>query len=361
MTTATATRTPPLLVAPAAAKVDVSVLIPVLDEALHLRRTAALMREQDLDGTIELLFIDGGSSDDSLEILRDLQRQDPRIRVLHNPGRTVPRALNIGLRAARGRYVARMDAHTAYEPDYLRRGIERLDRGDVAWVSGPQIPLGDDRWSRRVALVLSTGAGRGASDKWRADAAADDERDEEWPLTTSVFTGVWTRRTLDELGGWDDAQVVNEDSEMAARMLARGQQIVCLASMGSRYRPRGSLRALWQQYRRYGRYRARTFVLHPQSAGPLRVATVGLPPLLALAAAPGPVGRLARVGSVAYLGVVGASVARLRAPSADRLPLGAALVTMHLSWSLGFSEGLVRYLPRRHAIRRSAPTAIRRG
>ena len=52
-------------------------------------------------------------------------------------------ALNIGLENARGEFVARMDAHTLYPPDYLARGVERLRRGDVAWVSGPQLPRRD--------------------------------------------------------------------------------------------------------------------------------------------------------------------------------------------------------------------------
>ena len=140
---------------------DVSVLIPVLDEAAHLREAAARMTAQDFAGDVEFLFIDGGSEDASPAILRELAEADPRIRVLANPDRRTPFALNIGLRAARGEFVARMDAHTRYPPSYLRLGVERLRRGGAVSVSGPQIAAGDGQaWSDRVALALSTSADR---------------------------------------------------------------------------------------------------------------------------------------------------------------------------------------------------------
>src|SRR5690606_14531846 len=114
-----------------------------------------------------------------------------------------------------GRYVARMDAHTTYPAGYLRHGVRRLDAGDVTWVTGPQIPTGDGYWSGIVATALGGRLGRGASDKWVA--ASGESAPDEWDLTTSVFTGVWRRETLDALGGWDPEWPVNQDSEMAAR------------------------------------------------------------------------------------------------------------------------------------------------
>ncbi|MGX6450055.1 glycosyltransferase, partial [Patulibacter sp. S7RM1-6] len=117
-------------------------LIPVRDEAAHLPASVPAMLAQDLDGTFELLFVDGRSDDDTVALLTAMQARDPRIRILDNPHRTTAHALNVGLRAARGRHVARMDAHTVYPAGYLRLGVERLARGDVDWVAGPQVPEG---------------------------------------------------------------------------------------------------------------------------------------------------------------------------------------------------------------------------
>src|SRR4051794_40389521 len=148
-------------------QVDASVLVPVLNEEAHLRDAIDAMRAQEFDGTIEFLFMDGGSTDGSRAVLEQLAREDARIRVFGNPGRPTPHALNAGLAAARGRFVVRMDAHTFYSPRYVAAGIERLERGDVDWVAGPAVPRGTGRWSRRVALALNSGLTTVGSRKWR--------------------------------------------------------------------------------------------------------------------------------------------------------------------------------------------------
>src|SRR4051794_18890730 len=117
------------------------------------------MQAQRLNGNIEFLFIDGQSTDRTTEILERLAAEDPRIRVLENPKRITPAALNLGLRAARGEVIARMDAHAHYPPDYLARGVARLRRGGAEHVSGPQLPRGDGPWSRRGAPALGARPG----------------------------------------------------------------------------------------------------------------------------------------------------------------------------------------------------------
>src|SRR5918911_3923053 len=149
-------------------KVDASVLVPVLDEEAHIREAVDAMRAQEFDGEIEFLFMDGGSTDSTRAILEELAASDPRIRVFDNPGRTTPHALNVGLAAARGEFVVRMDAHAFYPPRYIAAGVERLRRGDVVWVAGPAIPRGTGRWSKRVALALNSGLTTVGSRKWRA-------------------------------------------------------------------------------------------------------------------------------------------------------------------------------------------------
>src|SRR5919205_3423900 len=157
-------------------RIDASVLVPVLNEEAHIREAVDAMRAQEFDGEIEFLFMDGGSTDSTRAILEELAASDPRIRVFDNPGRTTPHALNVGLAAARGDYVVRMDAHAFYPPRYVAAGVERLERGDVAWVAGPAIPRGTGRWSKRVALAVTSGLTTVGSLKWReASGEGGDE------------------------------------------------------------------------------------------------------------------------------------------------------------------------------------------
>lgn len=329
--------------------VAVSVLVPALNEEAHIARTVAGLRAQRLGAEAEFLVIDGRSTDATRELLEEIAGEEPRLRVLDNPNGDIPSALNIGLESARGEYVARMDAHTLYPEDYLATGIERLERGDVEWVSGPQLPYGVDRWSKRVALALTTKLGIGG-------ASFRDAREE---LDVDAgFTGVWRRRTLESLGGWDESWPINEDGELAARVLERGGRIVCLPSMGALYIPRNSLTALARQYFRYGQYRVKTSRRHPDSMRRSHI----LPPALVLtalvAASPAAARRLrpARPAIGIYAAALAATAADCarRAPVRDALTVPIVLAVMHLAWGAGFLVGSVRFGPPVAAILRAA-------
>jgi succinoglycan biosynthesis protein ExoA len=330
-------------------QVDVSILIPVLNEETHIRDTVRGMQAQRFDGRLEFLFADGRSEDRTRAILEELARHDASIRVLDNPARHTAAGLNACLREARGTYVARMDGHAFYPPDYVRLGVERLARGDVGWVSGPQVPRPVGRVSRGVALALDTWLGRGASRKWRSDAAGDQEASPggEFELDTGVFGGVWRRDLLLAHGGWDERWPINQDSELAARFIEHGQRIVCLPAMGARYIPRNSFKSLARQHWRYGIYRARTARHHPES---LRRSYLGAPGLalttLAALIAPRPARIVARAGLVAYGVGIGSVTARAAAridEPRDAAVLPAVFVVMHLMHGFGFIGGSLRF------------------
>jgi len=329
--------------------VDVSVLVPIRNEEACVRDTVASIQGQRFDGTIELLLVDGRSEDRTRAILDELAANDPRVRVLDNPARKTPSALNVGLSNARGEFVARMDAHAYYPPDYVAKGVERLRRGDVDWVSGPAIPRGDGRWSRLVSLALDSPIGAGGSRKWREAG--------EIELDTGVFAGVWRRSTLERFDGWDEGWPANQDSELAARVLGAGGRIVSLPELAATYLPRDSLGALARQYFRYGFYRAKTARRHPNSMRRSHL----LPPTLALTvlaavSAPRPLRPIAR----AALAVYGISVLAVslrvgrRGRSADSLALTVVFGTMHAAWGAGFIAGCARFGPPLAAITRLA-------
>ena len=327
--------------------VAVSVLTPVLNEEAAIRKTAASIQAQRLDGELELIFIDGRSEDATAEILCELAKDDPRITILDNPRRITPVALNLGLAAARGRVVARMDAHTHYPPDYLALGLERLDRGNAEHVSGPLIPRGQERWSRRVALALSSRLGTGEAD-FRHLTEEEIEVD-------SGFTGMWLRSTLERHEGWDEGWPNDQDTELAARIRKGGGRIVCVPGMAAEYVPRDTLGKLARQYFRYGQYRCKTSGRHPESMRRSHVIAPAL--VLDLLAALGLRGRLAalpRLGAAAYcaaLLAVSAGEAR-RARPADAAFLPLVFLTMHGAWGLGFLSGCARFGPPLPALKR---------
>jgi succinoglycan biosynthesis protein ExoA len=326
-------------------RVDVSVLVPVLNEERRIRETVAAMQAQRFDGTIELLFADGGSDDRTREILLELAAHDPRIRLLENPRRHTASGLNVCLREARGEFVARMDAHTYYGDSYLAAGVQRLRRGDTDWVSGPAIPRQVGPISGAVVLALASWLGRGGSRKWSEDLAGAEERE----LDTGVFGGVWRRERVLEAGGWDERWPINQDSEMASRFLGRGARLVCLPEMAGYYVPRDSVEGLARQYFRYGFYRARTFRRHPQSMrrSHLIAPALTLTPLAAVVL-PKHLRRAARIGLLAYAGAVvvtACSAARGPRRRREALLLLVVLPAMHLGWGFGTLAGMLRFGP----------------
>lgn len=320
--------------------VDASVLTPVLNEEAHIAQTIAGMRAQRFSGSIEFLLIDGRSTDGTRELIERLTAGDARFRLLDNPRRTTPCALNVGLRAARGEYVVRMDAHTRYPPNYVAGGIERLGRGDVAWVSGPQLAEGADRGSRQVALALSSWLGRGEA---RFRVAGGEEFDSD-----AGFCGIWRRQTVERFAGWNEAWPNDQDTEMAARFRAAGERIVCVPELVASYVPRNSLHGLARQYWTYGQYRAKTSRHHPHSLRRSHVLAPGLALALTGAVlAPRRLRRVARGGIGAYASAVtAASVTAAReAPARDAAALPAVFATMHIAWGLGFLAGSLRFGP----------------
>jgi succinoglycan biosynthesis protein ExoA len=341
--------------------VDVSVLTPVLNEETHIRATVASMVRQEFDGEVEFLFIDGHSDDRTKAILEELALEDPRIRVLDNPQRTTAYALNIGLEASRGRYVARMDGHTSYPPDYLALGVERLQRGDVVWVAGPQVPRGEGVWSKRVEMALETGLASIGSKRW-GDRSA--EGDTEVELDTGVFTGVMPREVLEAHGGWNGGWPINQDSELAARVLAAGQRIVQLPAMGASYVPRNSLKSLARQYYRYGLYRGKTAKHHPISLRRSHLLGPGLVLATLASLPPTPLRVPARLALGAYVAALLAASVRAAANEPERAKDAATLpivfATMHGAWGAGFVVSSFRNGPPLGALARVAGLSGRR-
>jgi succinoglycan biosynthesis protein ExoA len=321
--------------------------MPVLNEAAHIERSVGAVLAQRFDRGVEVLVVDGGSQDGTREIIERLAANDARVQLLFNPARRIPNALNIGLRRARGQYVARMDAHAFYPPDYIALAVERFEAGGVDCVSGPQLPHGEGRWSRRVALALGTRVGMGGASFRNAKREIEVD---------TAFTGVWRRETLEQLGGWDERWPINEDAELAARIREAGGRYVCLPAMAARYVPRNSLPQLARQYYRYGMYRAKTARHHPLALRPSHALSPGL--VLTLAAglpASSPARRVARIGLLAYGGALAAGTAQAAgdADVSDLAWLPLVFATMHLSWGAGFLMGCLRFGPPLRAFART--------
>lgn len=331
-----------------------SVVVPVLNEASQIQDVLASMAAQEFDGPVEFLLVDGGSDDGTRDLIAGHAAADPRFRLLDNTAGRTPQALNIGLAAAKGEFVARMDAHAFYPPRYLASGVERMRRDDVAWASGPCLPRPVGTWGSAVAAALGSPLGVGGAD-FRVLHEAETDVD-------TGYLGVMRTSALRALGGWDEDWPVNQDAELAARVRAAGGQIVCIPEMAASLVPRNSPSALARQYWRYGQYRVKTARRHPHSLRPSHLLPPGLLVVIGLATTgPARVRLPARLATTAYAAALAAeTVRRNRGDRAVTARVPAALAIMHLSWGAGFLAGSARFGPPLRGAAVSIRTLLRR-
>ncbi|MFQ5957342.1 MAG: glycosyltransferase family 2 protein [Candidatus Brocadiales bacterium] len=113
-----------------------SVVLPLHNEEETLKELHSRLRVvlEGLDNPYEIIFVDDGSTDKSFEILKDINANNPCVRVVRfkkNCGETA--ALAAGFRAARGENIVTMDADLQSEPKDIPRLLEQLKDYDVVW------------------------------------------------------------------------------------------------------------------------------------------------------------------------------------------------------------------------------------
>lgn len=316
----------------------VSVLIPMRNEEHCIARCLDSVLANDYPkDRLEILVIDGMSTDWSREIIRKYTEGYPFLRLLKNPKCIQAAALNIGLGEARGEIILRMDAHTTYAQDYIRECVSLLQTTDAANVGGAQRAVGSGYVSHTVAIATTLPFGIG-------DARFRYSDQEEWVDT--VYLGAWYKKTLDALGGFNEEWVVNEDYELNYRLRQAGGKILLSPKICCHYYVRGSLKALVCQYFHYGLWKVKTLVAHPDS---LRWRQI-VPPLFVLTLVISlvllPVFWLVGVVVPGLYAITNLAVSfwTARRRGWRYLPLlPFVFAILHLGWGAGFWIGLVLF------------------
>jgi glycosyltransferase involved in cell wall biosynthesis len=302
---------------------SITVAIPVLNESAHIDACLAAIAAQ-THPVAEILVADGGSTDDT----RARAAAHPGARVLDNPRRMQSAGLNVALSEAKGDIFVRVDGHCVVAPDYVERCVQALDSTGAAMVGGGMRPVGDNWFQRGVATAMMSRLGAGP-------AHFHAGTNSRWVDT--VYLGAFRTEVARNVGGYAEDVGVNEDAELAYRM-GRVGGVWFESTVSSSYTPRGTVRAVVRQFYRYGRSRAATVRKHPDSLAPRQLAPAAL--VLSLAT---PLRR--RVGTAYAIGVVGRSAAEVPRDPAAAVAMAAVLPAMHLSWGVGFLEGLFRAPP----------------
>jgi len=134
----------------------VSVVIPCFNEERFILKALERLADQYDESSYEILVVDGLSSDGTRRLVQEFSDAHPElaVEIIDNAARNIPTALNLGVAAARGSIIARMDAHAVPTEGYVRRCVEVLGSRDAGVVGMPcQIRPGADTLTAKAIAV----------------------------------------------------------------------------------------------------------------------------------------------------------------------------------------------------------------
>lgn len=325
----------------------VSVVIPCYNEERFIGKALEQLAGQFESDRYEIIVVDGMSDDGTRAVIEDFRKRHPglRVRVVENPARNIPTALNLGLAAAEGTIIARMDAHAVPSEGYIKRCVEVLREGTAGVVGMPCLvkPGADTLMAHAIAAAVSHPFGIGDA-KYRLGAGGPAQE-----AVDTVAFACFTKSLGEELGGFNESLLTNEDYDFNYRVRQSGRKVILDRSGYCEYFARRTLKDLGSQYWRYGGWKANMLRLHPRSIK-LRhtVAPAFVLTLINLTVAAliwRPAAWLLLLVAALYLTVAFAASATVR--SAKRslgflLVMPLVFLTIHLTWGTSFLVNFVK-------------------
>lgn len=322
----------------------VSIIVPCYNEEKTIQLLLQAIYVQTFPRSeLEVIISDGLSTDRTRDEIFLFQEKHPdlAICIVDNPKKNIPSGLNCGLRAARGDFIVRLDAHSVPRANYVELCIQNLKSGMGDNVGGVwQIEPGASGWiSRSIAAAAAHPFGVGdASYRYTTRAG----------LVDTVPFGAFHRSVIDRIGYFDETLLTNEDYEFNTRLRLHGGKIWIDPEIRSVYFSRPSLTALAKQYWRYGYWKWRMLRRYPaslrwrQAIPPLFV--LSLIGLIILSSFIDALKYLLALELVIYFAALVSGSLPIAVKKRDvRFVIGipAAIFCMHLCWGTGFLWSMI--------------------
>ncbi len=326
-------------------KVAVSVVIPCFNEERFIAGVLQNLSNQFDQESYELIVVDGRSTDKTRQVVADFAQHNPQssVRIIDNPARNIPVALNLGIREAQGKYIVRMDAHSVPSAGYVRRCVELLASGEASVVGMPWMIRPGTATSVAQAIAHAVAHPFGIGDaQYRLKTSTPQ-------LVDTVPFGAFKKSLWTELGGFNEELLANEDYDFNYRVQKNGGKVLLDSKEHSNYFARATFSELAAQYFRYGHWKAQMVKLHPRSirlrhfVAPAFVSSVVVFGLLSFFWLPALWALLVVLGSYALLATVFAlSIASRSREWKLFFILPAVFFVIHCAWGLSFLLGLVK-------------------
>lgn len=194
----------------------------------------------------ELILIDGGSTDRTVEVIQEYIQNYPNIFLLHNPHKYVPYALNLAIKAAKGDPIIRIDAHSEYAENYYEKILEVFSETGADIVGGGFNLRFKTAFQQNVGYALASKWGTGGSEAFNAKLKGYSDQ---------IAYGAWRRYIFEKTGYFDESLHRNQDDEFHYRAKESGFKLYRDPEIKFWYYPRDNLKRLFSQYFQYGDFK----------------------------------------------------------------------------------------------------------
>lgn len=227
-----------------------SVICPIYNEEKYIGACIESILSQDYpQDDLEVIFADGMSTDNTRKIVASYTAKYPWIKLIDNPDRIVPPALNKAIDVAKGDVIMRLDAHAEYPGNYfseLTKQLKLLNADNVGGVC-ITLPTNNSATAKAIACVLSSKFGMGDS-SFRVGA-------KNITLADTVPFGCWPRSVFERIGNFDLDLVRNQDDEFNGRITKAGGKIYLLPHVEIKYFARDKISKVAKMFYQYGLFK----------------------------------------------------------------------------------------------------------
>jgi len=309
-------------------KREISVILPVLNEEKYLEDAVNAILAQQYDGKIEVILAVAPSDDRTLEIAQRLHMNDPRVVIVENPSGRTAAGLNLAIAASQYSIIVRVDGHANIPNNYCELVSEVLETTGAVNVGGVMAAEGKSLFEKSVARAMRSPLGVGASRFHTGGSAGEVD---------TVYLGAFRKEALLAAGGFDERFTRAQDWELNFRLRQAGGVVYFDPRLVVTYRPRSSVKALAKQYFEYGRWRRVVSRRHQGTinyrylAPPFTVAATLLSLILGWLVSP-----FLFIPALVYAVFILIASVVIGKSMGEFLCLPTILLTMHISWGLGF-------------------------
>ncbi len=242
----------------------ITIVIPTYNEEIYIGECLESILNQRTRHSFEIIVVDGGSSDSTVEIVKSLQTNHNDIALLSNPHQYTPFALNIALKYAKGKFISRVDAHSYVPNNHLEKCIETFNSGKInhpklAGVGGRWECANKDNLGKAIFYVTNSWFGGGIS-KYRYAKTPQ--------LVRTVLAGFYPKTILKKEAFANEDFIKAQDAELNWRLIKTGYKLLYSPAIITYYFEVSSFKRLAKKMFTYGQARMQLIKEHPSSFTP---------------------------------------------------------------------------------------------